>query len=119
MNMKPSQPCPSALLEQKIRRGDEPDNPRLLSQLLVRPLSSTDNCLTTRREQLIGQYQLLSDTVRDASLPFHWRSLCLDHLYYPLFALRQLADCPQSRDQARVLFNDMKRLAPCLPSTHE
>lgn len=42
--------------------------------------------------------RLLLDTASDPALPWHWRSLCLDHVYRPMRVLQHLADdCGKQR----------------------
>ncbi|KIP98478.1 fur associated gene A protein [Pseudomonas fulva] len=51
---------------------------------------------------------LLMDTACDTALPWHWRSVCLDHAYRSLYALQHLAT---NRDQQHSLNRVRNRLA--------
>lgn len=60
-------------------------------------------------------FRLLLDTAADQALPWHWRCLCLDHAYRPLWALRSLATDTSSRRRLQSLQGRLSSLV-LLPS---
>lgn len=76
----------------RIRCALLPDEPRLLeqhefhgTQLVIRGRLDAWTMWRTTLE-------LLLDSAADHVLPWHWRTLCLDRAWRPLYALQQLAD---------------------------
>lgn len=96
-------------LGNKIRWGEEPDNPLLISNWLkekardqVQPVSV--EALRTHYE---SQFKLLLETVMDELIPAHWRCICLDHIHKPLQSLWQISDSSQSEDQLHRLRHEL------------
>lgn len=54
-----------------------------------------------------SQFRLLMEVVVDEILPPHWRCLCLDQIYKPLFAMRRLATDPNSEAYVRALQQEL------------
>ena len=100
----------------RIRCALQPDEPRLLD------LYELHGCKLVRSGQLNAWsmwqrlLQLLLDSAADRALPWHWRSLCLDHTWRPLYALNQLAATRQQQLRLNQLRNRLAtlRLQPSL-----
>lgn len=50
-----------------------------------------------------AQFNLLMETIMDELIPGHWRCLCLDYVYRPLYQLQALCDDESSRQVVRRL----------------
>ena len=69
-------------LRNKIRHGEEPDNPTLISLWLsfeedYRDVNTGNSTLEDHYEK---QFNLLLETVADELIPVHWRRVCLDNI---------------------------------------
>lgn len=95
-------------LYQKIRYAEEPDDPQIITRFLTLSANQFNKSKRLRRQCLLIQFQLLLDTAVDEYLPAHWRNLCLNHIYNPLFTLQRLADCKQSQRQVNELFYELR-----------
>lgn len=97
------------LLKNKIRLGQEPDNPGLISFWLAQEsLSlSKENSIAEVRCQYEIQFRLLLDTIMDDLVATHWRRTCLDNIYKPLCSLKRISDTSQSENHLQQLFYEM------------
>lgn len=94
-------------LRNKIRHGEEPDNPMLISLWLsfeedYRDINKGNSSLEVHYEQ---QFNLLLETIADELIPVHWRRVCLDNIYKPLSSLRRIAKDTESQHKvSRLLY---------------
>jgi len=97
------------VLRNKIRFGQEPDNPTLIWFWLDQEniVSSKESSSYEGRRQYEAQFRLLLDTVMDDLVAPHWRRTCLDNIYKPLCSLKRLSDSPESEQHLQLLFNEM------------
>ncbi|BAN46752.1 hypothetical protein [Metapseudomonas resinovorans] len=99
----------------RIRCALAPDDPWLLERFVS--LSSQHfrhgRAPAWRAQEVV--FRLLLDTAADQALPWHWRCLCLDHAYRPLWALRSLATDTSSRKRLQGLQRRLSSLV-LLPS---
>tara|TARA_B100001029_G_scaffold173404_1_gene172265 strand:+ start:214 stop:549 length:336 start_codon:yes stop_codon:yes gene_type:complete len=80
------------LLEEKVRLGREPDNPKLLQSLLTLLEDVDTNYSKHYLKSLnLRVLDLLLDAAADESVPENWRHLCMDHVFKPLRNLYRLA----------------------------
>lgn len=92
----------------RIRCALAPDDPWLIERFIaMAPRHFRAGAAPAWRAQE-AIYRLLLDTAADTALPWHWRCLCLDHAYRPLWALRSLATDTSSRRRLQSL---QRRLA--------
>lgn len=106
------QPSPSnalAHIRHKIRWGEEPDNPLLISHWLTREnhAQGQEQEREALRQRYESQFSLLMETVVDELVPAHWRCLCLDHIHRPLQSLKRISDSPQSDNHIRRLAREL------------
>ena len=95
-------------LAEKIRRGDEADNPMLISLWLTATSANPANASRRQlRAKFEAQFRLLLETIVDELVPAHWRMTCLDHVYRPLSSLQRISDCAQSEQQIRCLLIEL------------
>jgi hypothetical protein len=97
------------LLRNKIRLGQEPDNPLLISLWLSQEnlFQQKIENLSERRQHLERQFRLLLDTIVDELIPSHWRCTCLDNIYYPLSSLKKLASDKTSEQHIQQLIYEL------------
>ena len=80
------------LLEEKVRLGSEPDNPKLLQSLLTLLEEADANYSKHDLKSLnLKILDLLLDAASDESVPENWRQLCMNHVFEPLHNLYRLA----------------------------
>lgn len=97
------------VMREKIRYGQDPDNPALIplwldQEAALRPFDlSLEDC----RHYYESQFRLLLEAVLDELVPSHWRRLCLDYIYQPLSTLKKLSDGEQSERHIRQLINEL------------
>lgn len=102
--------CLLSRLRKKIRYGEEPDNPDLLSYWFqLETTLAEKNFITTdsRRELFENQFALLLDALADELVPRQWRCLCLDNIYRPLGELKRLIRDPRQADRHRALLAEL------------
>ncbi|WCN10559.1 hypothetical protein [Marinomonas mediterranea] len=82
---------PFSVLEQVIKRGHCEDSPQVLEHYLktceryAERLNVSDANTLYRRV-----FDVLLETICDTNVAYHWRSMCLDHIYRPLQKLNRL-----------------------------
>ncbi|MBO1255677.1 hypothetical protein J3L16_08275 [Alteromonas sp. 5E99-2] len=94
-------------LHRQIRYAENVENPKLFTQLL----NCGEGNVCCHQQQwhfFLNQFHLLLDTLTDESLPPHWRQQCLDHIYKPLFKLRQLARNDQQNYEINQLYYELR-----------
>jgi len=96
-------------LRNKIRFGQEPDNPTLICFWLDQESanSSKESSSHESRRLYEAQFRLLLDTIMDDLVKPHWRRTCLDNIYKPLCSLKRLSDSQESEQHLQSLFNEM------------
>ena len=89
------------LLEEKVRLGSEPDNPKLLQSLLTlfedADANYSKHYLKSLNKKILD---LLLEAALDKSVPENWRKLCMDHVFQPLRNLYRLAK--DDRDVSKI-----------------
>lgn len=96
-----------ARIRHKIRRGEEPDNPLLITHWLAEENRGLEPLRAELRQRYESQFTLLLETVVDELVPAHWRCLCLDNIYLPLQSLKQISDSVQSDNQIHRLLREL------------
>jgi hypothetical protein len=98
-----------SLIRNKIRFGQEPDNPLLISLWLNQEnlFQQKFENINEHRQHIERQFRLLLDTVVDELVPSHWRCTCLDNIYYPLSSLKKLASDKASEQHIQQLINEL------------
>ncbi len=87
----------------RIRCALQPDEPRLLDQHEFHGIQLAQQGWIEPWRLTASTLELLLDTAADQALPWHWRSLCLDHAWRPLLGMQQLAcDLAQQRTLNRL-----------------
>jgi len=80
-------------LEKMVRYGSYPDTPGLVDDYLEMSRSIAKNQPDELSQHNV-HYRVantLLDTICDTYIPSHWRRLCLNHIYQPVFAAEKLA----------------------------
>lgn len=98
------------VLKRKIRYAEEPDNPGLLRDFFQLDAPASDESLLQRRLRLRAQYVLLFSTIEDGNNPPHWRQMCLNVIYRPLYELQQLANNSFAREDVSLLFSRLRSI---------
>ncbi|MFN3986858.1 MAG: hypothetical protein ACK4KV_15290 [Rhodocyclaceae bacterium] len=83
----------------RIRCALAPDDPTLIGDHFAQGRMLVHNGRMSDWEVAERDAELLIRTARDKLLPWHWRTLCLDHVHGPLSALRRLASCEATRNR--------------------
>lgn len=111
-----------ARLRDKIRWGKEPNNPSLIAFWLAQENGAHEQqwqqgeqaaseqgkaSLLWRRQCYENQFTLLLETLVDELVAPHWRCLCLDNIYRPLQALKQISDTTHSEYQIQRLVREL------------
>ena len=82
-------------IERDIRWGRLPDRPDILYQYLLDCEATAMTLENSIARDLFRQLvDLLVEVICDASVPYHWRCLCLDNIYRPMACLRKRAGTP-------------------------
>lgn len=92
----------------RIRCALLPDEPRLLELHWAQGRQLVEHGRLCPWRMSLTTLTLLMDTACDTALPWHWRSVCLDHAYRSLYALQHLA---VDREQQCSLIRARNRLA--------
>lgn len=90
-------------LVSQIRHAEEPDNPKLILQLLTMHEEHAFGSKDIRRHFLLFQFNLLLGTLKDKSISRPWRYQCLNYIHIPLNALHKIAECIESRQYVHML----------------
>lgn len=98
------------VLRRKIRLAEEPDNPGLLRELFALDVGLGRDTVGQKRARVLRQFHLLCETVEDVKIADHWRELCLNYLYRPLYTLQQLSTCEASKEELKALFAKTRQL---------
>ena len=93
MKLEISEPAQLEQIEQAIRTGQYPDSPNLVYRYLAFGECSNPDVWkqTSRLEVCERLFNTLINAIGDPLVPLHWRRLCLDNIYRPLFTLEKLA----------------------------
>lgn len=96
-------------LRDKIRYGEEPDNPALIPLWfsIEESEQSTINPAFFLRSKYESQFYLLLEAVVDELIPAHWRRVCLDNIYKPLSSLQRLARDDDSKKRLSKLLHEL------------
>ena len=96
---------PLDIIETRIRRGMEHNNPPLVNIYLLQ-IAELASAKTTSAAKFImakRAFQLLYDTIADESVEVHWRELCLDKINLPMQLMKKSAESPRLQQQWRLL----------------
>ncbi|MCL9780214.1 hypothetical protein M9194_02060 [Vibrio sp. S4M6] len=101
-------PC-LKLIRDKIRFGQEPDNPTLVSLWLHAEQNELDHHLSTHilRQSYEAQFYLLLEAIVDELVSRQWRCTCLDNIYRPLSCLQKLSNSKASCERIRDLMKEL------------
>lgn len=101
--LSPSRPLD--IIETRIRRGMEHNNPPLVNIYLLQiaDLASVKTTSTAKFVIAKRAFQVLYDTIVDESVEVHWRELCLDKINLPLRLMKKSVDSTQLEQQFRLL----------------
>jgi hypothetical protein len=101
--LSPSRPLD--IIETRIRRGMEHNNPPLVNIYLLQiaDLASAKTTLTAKFVIAKRAFQLLYDTIVDESIEAHWREFCLDKINLPLQLMKNSGDSPKLEQQFRLM----------------
>ena len=104
----------------RIRCALQPDEPRLLDQHEFHGHHLATQGWLDPWGLSVQTLELLLDTASDPALPWHWRSLCLDRAWRPLYSLQRLVGSLEQQRRLIALRNRLAtlRLQPSL-SFHE
>lgn len=94
----------------RIRCALAPDDPWLIERFIAMTPQQFKAGLVPAWRAQEAIFRLLLDTAADPALPWHWRCLCLDHAYRPLWALRCLATDTSSRRRLQGLHKRLSDL---------
>ncbi|MEN0035502.1 MAG: hypothetical protein AAGC78_00485 [Cellvibrio sp.] len=96
-----------AQLRHKIRWGEEPDNPLLITYWLAHENQLAEPSRELLRQRYESQFILLLETVVDELVIAQWRCLCLDNIYRPLQSLKHISDSARSDNQIQRLIREL------------
>lgn len=90
-------------LEFVIRHAQQPDHPELLQDYLqlAKQLANHARDAEASRQTYLHVAHILLEVICDSYLPQHWRMLCLNNIYQPIFALQALAKTEQHKQHVR------------------
>jgi hypothetical protein len=96
---------PIDVIETRIRRGMEHNNPPLVNIYLLQIADLAAAKTTSAAKFVVAKraFQLLYDTIVDESVAVHWRELCLDKINLPLQLMKKSGDSPQLEQQYLLL----------------
>lgn len=100
-------------LERMIRNGQQPDHPCLLERYLnmCEARAGAYQPVTEQRAAHIRTFNILLETICDTCIATHWRALCLDQIYKPLFAIDRLASTQTDKTFVRKLHSNLSVLS--------
>lgn len=101
--LSPSRPLD--IIETRIRRGMEHNNPPLVNIYLLQIADLASGKTTSTAKFVIAKraFQLLYDTIVDESVEVHWRELCLDKINLPLRLMKKSVNSTQLEQQYRLV----------------
>ena len=101
--LSPSRPLD--IIETRIRRGMEHNNPPLVNVYLLQIADLASAKTTSTAKFVIAKraFQLLYDTIVDESIEVHWREFCLDKINLPLQLMKKSGDSPKLEQQCRLM----------------
>lgn len=116
-----NRPCPDCWNWQgfMIRCALRPNEPRLIDCFMSLGISLVERGQVSPWHMSYKSLNLFFDTACDRALPWHWRSLCLDHAWQPLYSLQRLANNLERQNrlnQMRYRLSTL-RLQPSLSPT--
>ena len=96
---------PLDIIETRIRRGKEHNNPPLVNIYLLQIADLASAKTTSAARFFIAKraFQLLYDTIVDESIEVHWREFCLDKINLPLQLMKKSGDSPKLKQQCRLM----------------
>ena len=96
---------PLDIIETRIRRGKEHNNPPLVNIYLLQIADLASAKKTSAARFVIAKraFQLLYDTIIDESIEAHWREFCLNKINLPLQLMKKSSDSPGLEQQYRLL----------------
>ncbi|MGB2065597.1 MULTISPECIES: hypothetical protein [Marinomonas] len=103
---------PFSVIEQTIKRGVAADSPKVLFQYLDTSEAYAEQIGISDAYDLFKRvYQVLLETVCDASVPMHWRELCLDTIHRPLMQLKRFVITEQDALEYFRLEHELRALS--------
>lgn len=94
-------------LRSKLRYGEEPNNPQIITLWLMTEQTLVVDDHTSRWHLYCAEFYLLLDTISDNLLPMHWRQSCLDNIYRPLTDLNRISFCESNKKQLKQLWHEL------------
>ena len=96
---------PLDIIETRIRRGIEHNNPPLINVYLLQiaDLAAAKTASAARFVIAKRAFQLLYDTIADESVEVHWCELCLNKINLPMQLMKKSGDSPRLEQQCRLL----------------
>lgn len=93
------------IIETRIRGGTDHYNPPLVNIYLLQiaDLAAAKTGSSARFVIASRAFQLLYDTIADASVDVNWRMLCLDKINLPLQLMKKSCDSTRLQQQHRHL----------------
>ncbi|TQV87133.1 hypothetical protein [Aliikangiella coralliicola] len=99
-------------LETIIRYGKQPNSPTLLYHYLrLGEQQAKTKSEFAERQMYLGMFNTLMNTICDTCVAYHWRNLCLDHVYKPLFLIERLIKTQADQRQVKQLYRELKTLS--------
>lgn len=110
---------PFSVLEQTIKRGAASNSPQVLYYFLETSEQYAEQLGISEAYSLYKRvYQVLLDTVCDASVAMHWRELCLDMIHRPLLQLKSFVITEQDAQEFFRLEHELRALSHYFMSSH-
>jgi|GEM_PF-1094901 len=111
LDYKSRSPGISTLLQEKVRYGLEPDNPRLLQEVFGLVEETTDGYAKKSIKILNWSiFELLLESIKDKSVPSNWRMMCLDNAYRPLRNLYKMAETNRDHTAINLSWYNLSRI---------
>ena len=102
-------------LRNRIRWGDFPDEPNILySYIDICKGVAGSGDKEFSKNTFFNLIDLLLETACDPCVPYHWRSLCLNNIYHPLYALSDLAENEYEIEKFRKKKHEIRLLTEYL-----
>ncbi len=110
-----TRPDPLVALENLVRCGLEPDNPRRLMSYLRESFIRAQGLEPRQQRRVYGAVlSLLVDTVHDRSLPLSWRCHCIDFAFEPALLMKSTAANEEQARAAEAIEEELTALRQCV-----
>lgn len=100
-------------VEASVRYGEEPDNPTLLNRYILLSEQKAADIVNVVQKRIVYYRvtNVLLEAICDTYIDRQWRSLCLDNIYRPLFAIQRLVTSLDSERQLQECRNEVQKMA--------